>query len=117
MSTTLASPSVDGLRELADLQPRMAKADLRKAETVNYREQIGQAIQRATSLIGWTLKELAGHVNRDPRQVARWIAGQERAQLDVLWEVEELRGPLVLALAELSQQAEVVTTISLRRTA
>jgi transcriptional regulator with XRE-family HTH domain len=95
----------------------MAKADLRNAETVDYREQIGKALQRATSLVGWTLKELAGKVNRDPRQVARWLSGQERAQLDVLWEVEELRGPLVLALAELSQQAEVVTTISLRMTA
>jgi transcriptional regulator with XRE-family HTH domain len=96
----------------------MATASLRKAEDVDYRAKIGEAVKKAARLAGdWSLKELAAHLKRDERQVARWLSGQERAQLDVLWEVEELRGPLVLALAELSQQAEVVTTISLRRIA
>jgi transcriptional regulator with XRE-family HTH domain len=95
----------------------MATASLRKAESIDYREQIGAAVQRAASLVGWSLKELAAEVNRDPRQVARWITGQERPQLDALWEVEALRGPLVIALAELSAQVEVVTEIRVRRTA
>lgn len=99
----------------------MAKADLetvRKAETVDYRQQIGEAIKRAARLAGdWSLKELSAQLKRDERQVARWLSGQERAQLDVLWEVEALRGPLVIALAELSSQAEVVTEIRVRRRA
>lgn len=117
MSMNLAPPSLDSHREGTETPLRMAKADLRKAETVDYRERIGAALQRAASLVGWSLKELAAEVNRDPRQVARWISGQERAQLDVLWEVEALRGPLVIALAELSAQVEVVTEIRIRRSA
>lgn len=117
MSESLNQPSMPAPREVPDVPHRMATASLRKTEGADYRAQIGAAVQRAASLLGWSLKELAGEVNRDPRQVARWISGQERAQLDVLWEVEVLRGPLVIALAELSAQADVVTEIRVRRRA
>jgi hypothetical protein len=96
-------------------RPTMAKADLRKAEPGAL--LIGRALQRAASLLGWSLKELAGAVGRDPRQVARWIAGQERAPLDLLWDVETLRQPLVIALAERCDGCDVVTEIRVRRIA
>lgn len=94
---------------------RMAKADLRKAEM--WRERIGQAVERARLLRGWSLKELADHVGRDERQIARWIAGTERPQWDALFAVESLRGPFVIALAEVAGDIEVTTHITLRRTA
>jgi hypothetical protein len=92
----------------------MAKADLRKAEMENWRTRIGSALRRALSLNGWSLKEFAGAVDRDPRQCARWLDGSERPQLDVVFAVEELRYPLVQALGELAG-ADVVTTITVRR--
>jgi len=96
----------------------MAKADLRLPEMDAWREQIGHAIQRAVSLLGWTLKEFAAAVKRDERQCARWINGSERPQFDVLFAVEALRQPLVLALAERAGQGvEIETTIHLRRIA
>ena len=82
-------------RELAESRPRMAKAALRKADTSEWREKVGRAIQRAASLVGWSLKELAGAIERDPRQVARWLAGTERPQFDALFAVDVLRWPLV----------------------
>ena len=104
-------------RELAEIgRPAMAKANLRKAETVDFRVVIGRVIARAQSLAGWSLKELAAKVERDPRQVARWLDGSERAQFDVLFAVEELRGPLVIALGELAG-ADVQTTVIVRRSA
>jgi ribosome-binding protein aMBF1 (putative translation factor) len=98
-------------------RPRMAKADLRKAEMPDWRQQIGAAIERARLLSAMSLKQFADAIGRDERQIARWIVGTERPQLDAIFAVRELRGPLVIALAELSQTVEVETTIRIRRSA
>jgi ribosome-binding protein aMBF1 (putative translation factor) len=90
----------------------MARADLKNLEG-DFKALIGQAIQRAFSLAGWSQKEAAGRLDRDPAQVARWIAGTERPQMDALFVVEELRWPLIQTLAALAQ-AEVVTEIRKR---
>jgi ribosome-binding protein aMBF1 (putative translation factor) len=99
-------------------RPRMAKADLRKAEIQqDWREQVGSAIERARLLSAMSLKQFADAIGRDERQIARWIVGTERPQLDAIFAVRDLRGPLVIALAELSQTVEVETTIRIRRSA
>lgn len=93
-----------------------AKADLRLPETDAWREQVGAAIEHARQLSGLSLKEFAAAVGRDERQIARWISGDERAQLDRLFAVEALRQSLVIALASLAgQQVEIETTIRVRR--
>ena len=80
----------------------MAKADLRNAESIDFRAEIGACLQRAASLLGWSLKQLAGALKRDERQVSRWLNGQERVQLDVVFDCEELRQPFALQLSKLS---------------
>lgn len=105
-------------RERAEIpRPTMAKANLRKAETRDYRPDIGRAITRARLLLELSLKELAAKVDRDPRQVARWENGSERPQLDALWALEEFRVPLVQAFAEQCKDSgvEVRTVITLRQ--
>jgi len=110
---TVASAAVAGhLDTLENLRPAMAKADLKKVEP-SWRTQIGRAIQRCFALAGLTQKEAAAKVDRDQAQVARWCSGAERAQFDALFAVEELRGPLVVALAELAG-VEVDTVIRVR---
>lgn len=93
----------------------MAKADLKNLEIADCRPLIGHAIQRALSLIGWSQKEASGRIGREPAQLARWIAGTERAQLDALWAVCELQKPLVIALAEQchDETIEVRTVITM----
>lgn len=94
---------------------KYAKADLRKAETDDFRQRVGAAIERARMLCGWSLKEFAGKVDRDPRQVARWEDGTERPHFDALFHVESLRQPLVIALAELVEHGiEIDTVIRVR---
>lgn len=119
MSHSIASPARARLPERTEMQ---LKADLRKADTARDpladRRIVGRAIQRARSLLGWSLKQLAGAVDRDPRQVARWEAGddRERAPIDLLWGVAEFRKPLVIALAEATDDSgvQVITQISIR---
>lgn len=114
MATSMSDRLPPLHRELPEnARGAMAKADLRKAETEGWRARIGSALRRALSLNGWSLKEFAGAVDRDPRQCARWLDGSERPQLDVVFAVEELRQPLVIALAELAG-TDVVTTITVR---
>ena len=89
-------------RVLAETRPEMVKASLRKAENVDFRAEVGSCLQRAASLVGWSLKQLAAELHRDERQVSRWMNGQERVQLDVVFECEELRQPFAYQLARLS---------------
>lgn len=114
-STVAPSPSPRHLDRLETVRPRMAKA-LNKIETP-WRESVGQAIQRCFSLAGLTQKEAAALLERDQAQVARWISGDERPQVDAIFAVEALRGPLVIALAELAGCVDVETTITVRRRA
>lgn len=97
--------SLDGVR------PVMAKA-LMKVETP-WRALVGHAIARTFALAGVSQKEAAALLDRDPAQIARWIAASERPAFDVLFSVRAFRGPLVVALAEMSTgDLEVVTTIT-----
>lgn len=98
----------------------IAVAVLRKAENADLLRDIGRAVDEARSTLRWSLKELTGQIEhatgkkRDERQVARWIEGTERQQFDALFAVVALRGPLVIALARLSDQIEVDTVIRVK---
>lgn len=93
----------------------MAKADLRKAE-IDWKPLIGAAIESTRLACKKSLKEFADAMPRDERQVARWISGTERPQLDAIFAVEAFRQPLVIALADLAE-AEITTQITIRRRA
>jgi ribosome-binding protein aMBF1 (putative translation factor) len=112
--SSVASAAVRRHRNsLDDVRPEMAKAQLKKIELDGFREQIGQSIQRAISIAGRSQKEVAGLIGCDVAQIARWIAGTERPQFDRLFAVEELRWPLIQALAALAE-AEIYTEIRRR---
>lgn len=101
---------------------RMAKMDLRFSDQQprDFRQVIGEALARAISLVGWTLKEAGAALDKDPRQVARWLNGQERAQFDAIFAVEELRQPMLIALSEIAGagvERETVIRIQHRRSA
>lgn len=135
MNSTVLDAAAAALRERPEMRYPIVRAHLRKTETVresmrkpeedrepapvgSFRPLVGAVIQRAASLVGWSLKELAGKCDRDPRQVARWIDGSERPHFDVLFGVEELRQPLVVAIAELAGGAvEIETVVRVKRSA
>jgi hypothetical protein len=91
----------------------MAKADLKNLEA-RWKQQVGRAVARAFALAGMNHKDAAVLVDRDQAQIARWIKGSERPQLDTLFAVETLRQPLVQALGEM---AGVKVEITLRLSA
>ena len=102
----------------ADVRPRMAKADLRKADGAFWRVRIGRVIERTRMLAGLSLKEFAAAIKRDERQIARWITGVERMQLDAVLAVDGVRGHFIEALAEAAHdEVDVVTVIQVRRKA
>ena len=117
MSSSLPNAAVRRHRmSLEDVRPSMAKAEFNKVEHRDFRAEIGRAVQQALSIAGWSQKEAAGELGVDTAQVARWIAGTERPQMDRLFAIEALRWPLIQALARLDEQNEIYTEIR-RRTA
>jgi hypothetical protein len=102
----------------------MVKASLASQRDRDLRVEIGKAIQKACSLVGWSHKELAGrlageHGNVDAWMVKlhAWISGERPAHFHALFGVEEFCQPLLLALTALDKNAEVTTEIRFRRIA
>ncbi len=91
----------------------MAKADLLpKGEVREFRKELrelGECLDMARHRLGWTVDRLARELQKDEKQVARWIRGEERTQVDVVFSVPQLRQPFVIALARWAEcQIEVV---------
>jgi hypothetical protein len=118
MATHDTAQLADRHRLLADIgHPRMAKAelvDVRKAD-VDWKLQMGKVIERVQGPL--LLKEFADAIDRDERQVKRWIDGKERPHFDAIFAVDRFRTRLVVALAELSHDVDITTTLTIRRTA
>jgi transcriptional regulator with XRE-family HTH domain len=101
----------------------MAKADLRIPEIASnaveigeeWRERIGGAIDSLRMMRKLSCKEFADAIGRDEAQIRRWINGKERAQFDAIFAVEAFRRDFIIALAHLSEDVVVETTISIRR--
>lgn len=105
----------ENARPRLSYEPRMAKADLRKTEKAHAWQVNGHAVQRAWELSRLSLKQFAAAVKRDERQVARWMAGIERPQIETVLAVRGLRPYMVIALAEDADGVEVVTEIRVKR--
>jgi len=114
--TVSPAPIVAPLERLEALRPSPAKAKFTNRE-IEWRLRVGAAIRRAIAIAGLSLKEAAALIGRDVAQLGRWTSGAERPQLDTLLAADELRGPLLIALATLSPDIAVETVITLRRTA
>jgi hypothetical protein len=82
----------------------MAKATLLpRGENEDFRAELralGACLDEARRVVGWSHKELADALRRDEKQVGRWMRGDERTQVDVVFSVEVLRQPFVTALAK-----------------
>ena len=106
-------------RVIGEKRPVMVKAVLPSGEKDAKLKQIGGCLDFARRYIGWTVQQLAAALKRDEKQVARWMRGEERTQVDVVLCVPQLHGPFVIALARLDNKGviEVETTIRIRETA
>ncbi len=120
MNPSLAHSMVGGHLLTSENRSPMAKADLRKAEKRDWPAEVGAAIKRARLVVGWSLKEFAAALEhatekkRDERQIGRWEEGKETPQIAALFALDRLRGPLVVQLANLAHEIEVVTEIRVR---
>lgn len=118
MSASIAPPRAGVISEERTPRPRMAKADLRKAETEAHRREVGRIVERVQKLSGLNLQEFAAAIKRDERQVKRWFTGEERPQLDAIRAVEQFRPLFLVAFAEDAGAAvELTTQIVVRRSA
>ena len=93
---------------------RMAKASLPKGENPRWQE-LGACLDEARAELRWTLDRLARELDRDDKQVGRWLRGEERPQIEVVIGVGELRAPFCMALARRTPECEVETIVRIRR--
>lgn len=98
-------------------QAKAALPDVRKAEIERLWVKWGGCIDEVRGVFRMTLQEFAAALEKDERQVARWIAGQERPQIETVLAKARFEGPMLIALARLSSGVEVDTVITVRRSA
>lgn len=116
MSATMTNPLSSANLLSTDLPVRMAKAGVRKTNP-SMRALLGRCVEEVRLACGLNLDEFAHALGKNPRQVARWISGEDNPMFDAIVAVERFRSPLVIALASLSKDIEVVTEIRVRRSA
>ena len=105
---------------VTDKPRKQAKAslpDVRKAEIERLWVKWGGCIDEVRGVFRMTLQQFAGELEKDERQVARWIAGQERPQIETVLAVELFQGPMLIALARSASGVAVDTVIHVRRSA
>ena len=117
MALSVSQPNLPTPLLLADVPVRMAKAGTRKADTDALYASLGAAVREVQHAYGLTLQEFAYELGKNERQVARWLDGSDRPQVEAVFAVDRFRAPLVIALARLSAGVEVVTEIRVRRIA
>lgn len=100
-----------------DQPARMAKASVRFSDPDVLRRELGACIEAVRHESRLTLDEFAHALGKDPSQVGRWISGEDRPQIETVLAVERFQPLMVVALAGLSKQIEVVTEIRVRRSA
>lgn len=120
MAATLSNGSATRHLLKSDVRQPMAKASLeqvRKADLDTWKAAMASVVVRVKA--GLSLKEFADLVDRDERQVSRWLSGDDRPQFDAIFAVAQFREPLVIALAELAQSdnIQITTNITIRRSA
>lgn len=94
-----------------------AKEGLRFPEEVNpHHAKLGACMAEVMRFAGLSLEEFAFALKKDERQVSRQMQGRERPQLEAVLAVDRFQGPMVIALARVSQGVEVDTVIHVRRT-
>ena len=117
MSPSIGQPSLPTPLLLTEKSARMAKADLRKSEIDPYYAQLGGCVRDVQHAFGLTLQEFAAELGKNESQVRRQMEGKERPQIEAVFAVPRFQGPLVIALARLASDVDVVTEIRVKRTA
>jgi len=101
-----------------EIPRRMAKADLPKGENSPRADWLllGDCLDTARRVLGWTVDRLARELRRDEKQVARWIRGEERPQVETIIGIPALGAEYSIALAA-RVGCVVETVVTLRRLA
>lgn len=106
-----------GLLPRSEKGAEAAKADLRLAENENPEwVKLGACMGEVKQFLGLSLEEFAFALKKDDRQIARQLLGKERPQIEAVLAVDRFQGPMVVALARISQGVDVDTVTHIRFT-
>src|SRR3990167_243969 len=102
MPSTVANPAAR-----TDLLSSVSRPGLAKVHTASHgnpvmHQEIGACLDEVRRVSGLTIDEFAAVLDRDARQVGKWLTGQERPQVETVLAVERFRAPLVIAMARLA---------------
>ena len=117
MASSLAQPSLPTPLLCAEKRAKTAKASLPKQEKNPLWVKHGAAMREMQHSLQMTLEEFAYVLQKDVRQVGRWMDGIERPQIESVLAIERFEGPMLIALAKRMKGIDVDTVVHIRRIA
>lgn len=120
MASTL--PNDDARLPLLSSVPKPQQAKVHTASHGNPAidptwQLLGACLDEVRRDAGMTVDEFAHAIDRDARQVGKWLKATERPQIETVFAIERFQMPLVLALARRVRSIEITTQLTVRRTA
>lgn len=120
MPSTLANPGEHGPLVSSAIRPRMAKvhSSARGIPAIDPMWKVlAECIDEVRCDFRLTVDQFAHEIQRDARQVGKWLNASERPQIETVFAVERFQQSLVLALARRVRSIEITTQLTARRSA
>ena len=93
----------------------MAKVETARVTLYDKRRDYGLILRRSRELAGMNRDQIADALSVDPAQITRWESGDENAQTFRYQAHPVLKSTLLIAQAEATQGAIVLTLIEVER--
>jgi hypothetical protein len=94
--------------------PRMAKVHAASHGNPASWAVIGECFDEVRQDARLNVDEFAAALKRDPKQVGKWLKGIERPQFETVFDVEQFRQPLLLALARRVPTIQIAVHLTAR---
>lgn len=96
---------------------KTAKVTIPKRDTEAYYAALGRCMDEVRRVFDLSVEGFAYELGIDRGQLGKQMKGEDRPQLEKVFAVDRFRAPLVIALARLAADVDVVTTITVRKLA
>ena len=78
----------------------LAKADPKQEQRIHDRMMLSARIADALESKGWSQKELAAKLNKQPSEISKWLSGTHNFTIDTLSDLSQVLGVKLLCVKE-----------------
>jgi len=74
------------------LEKLFSNVDAEKLERTRKKMQLAVRLDEAIEAKGWTKKQFAEKLGKQPSEISKWLSGTHNFTTDTLWDIENILG-------------------------